>query len=248
MQMRFRSGVLVTLLLFAQPGFGADLGTYSANCVGNGTTTSQSISGNVGDTFTVTNTSSAFAACNTVSSAGGYVTFTAGSIAPTANRIFTLSTAGTTDTVTVKNGNGGTVFTVTIAASGIVAPGAPTAVTVTPGNASASVAFTAPSSNGGATITGYTATCISSDGGASGAGTGTSSPISVTGLTNGKTYTCTVKATNSAGDSAASTASATFSPTAPVVQPIPTLTEWMLTLLAALVGIAGHRRLRRRVC
>ena len=91
------------------------------------------------------------------------------------------------------------------------APGAPTGVTATAANASASVAFTAPASNGGASITGYTASCTG--GGATRTATGTASPLSVTSLTNGTAYACTVAATNSAGTSAASS-SATVTPTA----------------------------------
>lgn len=89
-----------------------------------------------------------------------------------------------------------------------VAPGAPTAVSATAGDRSAIVSFTAPSSNGGATITNYTVT--SSPGGIT--GTGSSSPITVTGLTNGTPYTFTVTATNSAGTGVASTASSAVTP------------------------------------
>ena len=80
---------------------------------------------------------------------------------------------------------------------------APTIGTATPTAGGASVAFTAPASTGGAAITSYTATC--SPGGIS--GTGSASPISVTGLTPGSSYTCSVTATNSAGTSAASSPS-----------------------------------------
>ena len=74
-------------------------------------------------------------------------------------------------------------------------PGAPTVGTATAGNAQATVTFTAPASNGGSPITGYTVT--SAPGGLT--GTGTTSPITVTGLTNGTAYTFTVKATNAIG-------------------------------------------------
>ena len=82
-------------------------------------------------------------------------------------------------------------------------PGAPTIGTATAGNASALVAFTAPASNGGAAITSYTVT--SSPGGFT--GTGSASPITVSGLTNGTPYTFTATATNSEGTGAASAAS-----------------------------------------
>ncbi len=98
-----------------------------------------------------------------------------------------------------------TLAGLTLSAFGAVTvPGAPTIGAATAGNASASIAFTAPSSNGGSTITGYTASCVS--GTTTKTGTGTSSPITVSSLTNSKAYSCTVKATNSVGSSAASSA------------------------------------------
>jgi len=65
-------------------------------------------------------------------------------------------------------------------------PGAPTSVTATAGEASATVTFVAPTFTGiPPGITGYLAT--SSPGGIT--ATGASSPLSVTGLTNGTAYT-----------------------------------------------------------
>jgi uncharacterized protein (TIGR02145 family) len=75
-------------------------------------------------------------------------------------------------------------------------------------SAQSSVAFTAPASNGGTDITGYTVT--SSPGGFS--ATGASSPLVVTGLTNGTAYTFTVVATNAVGNSVASAASGAVTP------------------------------------
>ena len=89
-------------------------------------------------------------------------------------------------------------------------PGAPTIGTATGGNAQASVTFTAPASNGGTAITSYTVT--SSPGSIS--ASGSSSPIVVTGLTNGTAYTFTVTATNTQGTGAASAASNSVTPTA----------------------------------
>jgi hypothetical protein len=43
----------------------------------------------------------------------------------------------------------------------ITVPGAPTIDSVSAGDASATIEFSAPASNGGATISGYEATCIS---------------------------------------------------------------------------------------
>jgi large repetitive protein len=93
-------------------------------------------------------------------------------------------------------------------------PGAPTIGTATAGNASASVAFTAPASDGGETITSYTVTATDSTTPANGGETasGASSPISVPGLTNGDSYTFTVTATNGVGAGPASAASNAVTP------------------------------------
>jgi mono/diheme cytochrome c family protein len=79
-------------------------------------------------------------------------------------------------------------------------PGAPTIGAATAGNTEARIAFTAPASNGGSPITGYTATC--NPGNVS--GSGAASPVLVSGLTNGTAYTCAVTAQNAAGSSASS--------------------------------------------
>jgi len=90
-------------------------------------------------------------------------------------------------------------------------PGAPTNVVATTGNTTASVAFTAPTNNGGSVITGYT---VRSNPGNITA-TGSTSPITVTGLTNGTAYTFTVVATNAVGNSVASAASTSVTPGPP---------------------------------
>lgn len=90
--------------------------------------------------------------------------------------------------------------------AGPSAPNAPTIGTATAGDASASVAFT-PSGTG-ATATSFTAT--STPGGFT--GTGVSSPLTVSGLTNGTSYTFTVHATNATGNSAESAASNSVTP------------------------------------
>ena len=91
-------------------------------------------------------------------------------------------------------------------------PAAPTIGTATTaGSGSVSVAFTAPANIGSSAITSYTAT--SSPGAFT--GTGASSPVTVSGLTNGTAYTFTVKATNGAGTGPASAASNSVTPVVP---------------------------------
>jgi len=103
-----------------------------------------------------------------------------------------------------------------------IVPDAPTAAVGTKGNAQVSVAFTAPVSNAGPIITGYTVTSLPEGIAAS----GTASPIVVTGLTNGTAYTFTVVATNVVGNSVASSASAEVIPVAPATAPnAPTAVE-----------------------
>ncbi|HET6559119.1 MAG TPA: right-handed parallel beta-helix repeat-containing protein [Prolixibacteraceae bacterium] len=100
-------------------------------------------------------------------------------------------------------------------ATAAVAPGAPTSVVATAGNASATVTFAAPASNGGSAITGYTVTSIPAGGTDMNAGS-TSLTHTISGLTNGTSYTFTVKAANSAGSSVASSPSNAVIPKAPV--------------------------------
>ena len=89
-------------------------------------------------------------------------------------------------------------------------PNAPTIGTATGGDASASVAFTAPSNVGGSAISSYSA--ISNPGAF--IGSAASSPVTVSGLTNGSSYTFIVWATNTYGPSAYSASSNSASPVA----------------------------------
>jgi len=132
----------------------------------------------------------------------------------------TCTTAnGSTTSCTVTGLTNGTSYTFTVTATNAIgtspasapsapavpatAPGAPTGVTAVTGYQQGTITWTAPASNGGALISGYTVT--SSSGGKT-CTTSTTSCI-VTGLTNGTSYTFTVKATNSAGTGPASSAS-----------------------------------------
>jgi hypothetical protein len=78
-------------------------------------------------------------------------------------------------------------------------PAAPTAVTaVKVASGEIMVSFT-PGAHNGSPITSFTATCVSSNGGVVGSKSGAASPLTVTGLTATRTYTCTVKGTNARG-------------------------------------------------
>ena len=77
-------------------------------------------------------------------------------------------------------------------------PDAPTVKNTTPLDDAVRVAFN-PGYDGGSAITGYTAQCVSTDGGVTSTETGTSSPITVTDLTSSKSYHCRVRATNAVG-------------------------------------------------
>jgi hypothetical protein len=131
-------------------------------------------------------------------------------------------------TVTATNsasltGPAGTAASVTPA----TVPDAPTGVSASAGNAQATVSFSAPGSNGGAAIDNYRATC----GGAT--ATGSASPITVTGLSNGTSVACTVAAHNSVGWSAGSSASGSVTPSAPTAPGAP----------ASVVGTPGNAQI-----
>ena len=95
-----------------------------------------------------------------------------------------------------------------------VRPGAPRSVVATASPGSASVAFVAPADNGGLPISGYTVTATDTTSPADGGQTasGQSSPIVITGLANGDSYTFTVSATNAVGVGTSSDASTAVTP------------------------------------
>ncbi len=130
----------------------------------------------------------------------------------------------------ILNANGAPAIAPIIAVTPpATAPPAPTNVTAEPLNNSAGVSWTQPN-NGGATITSYTVTPYV--GGVAQPGTvvnGNPAPTATTvsGLTNGTTYTFTVTATNSVGTSPASAPSNAVTPSA---VPVPSYVQ----------GASGH--------
>ena len=124
-------------------------------------------------------------------------------------------TNGTTYTFKVTAANGAGTGPASFASKGVIpgtAPSVPTAVHAVSGSTKTktgplTVTYKTPASNGGPPITRYTAKCTSGNGGATRTGThsgATAAPIAVASVTTGKTYACTVTATNAIGTSPAS--------------------------------------------
>ncbi|WP_249560513.1 DUF4347 domain-containing protein, partial [Shewanella sp. 10B] len=205
------NGTAYTFTVTATNAIGTGLASGSSNAVTPKAdqiiTFAQPANYNFGATPTLTATSNSGLTVSFSSSTSGVCTITSGGA-------LTFVTAGTCTIDADQSGNAATNAAMTVTRSfavNAVTPTAPTIGTATAGNTQASVSFTAPVSNGGAAVTGYTVT--SNPGGF--IGSGTSSPIAVTGLTNGVSYTFTVTATNSVGTGSASAASNSVTPVSP---------------------------------
>ncbi len=142
-----------------------------------------------------------------IKQAGGADVYLNGAVTPNA------STAGSTTFTnnsfflnTYTTGATSTFTNLSITGSGL--PSAPSNVIAAPGNTQALVTFNASTANNGSSITGYTVTSSPDNITA----TGSSSPILVSGLTNGTPYTFTVTATNANGNSVASSPSSDATP------------------------------------
>lgn len=172
-------------------------------------TFSEAVSNVSADDFTLVGTGTASGTLAAVSGSGAAYTVTVNGI--TGSGTLKLNLSGSTNIVDAAN-NAATAFTTGTAHTVAIptAPGAPIIGMATAGSGQVTVNFTAPSSDGGSTITSYTAT--SAPGGF--IATGSGSPLVVTGLSNGTAYTFTVTATNAIGTSAASAASNAATPKA----------------------------------
>jgi len=129
---------------------------------------------------------------------------------------FTDLTLGSqyTFTVTATTGVGtGNASTPSNPVGSATVPGAPTSVSVAVGNALASVSWTAPASDGGSAILGYTVTpFIGSAAQTPVVFNDTSTTQTITHLSNGTKYSFRVAASNALGGGAASAASASVTP------------------------------------
>lgn len=145
---------------------------------------------------------------------GGPFVTTVGTISPNQTVAVRLNSAASNNTQTCTTltiaGVAGSFCATTL----VEAPTAPTAVSAIAGSGLIIVNFVASANNGGAAITGYTANCSSSNGGIPGSNSGGANvtSIAVSGLTNGKTYTCTVTASNATGASPPSAQSNAVTP------------------------------------
>ncbi len=127
-------------------------------------------------------------------------------------------TNGTSYTIYLKavNANGDSSASSSVTVTPSTTPSAPTSLSATAGDEQATISFT-PGSDGGSAITNYK---YSTDGTNYTAlsPTDSSSPVTISGLTNGTSYTIYLKAVNANGDSAASssvTVTPSSTPSAP---------------------------------
>ncbi len=164
---------------------------------------------------------------------------------------------GSTLTAEVAGLTNGTAYTFTVVATNVAGtsvpsapsnsvtpqgpPDPPTGVTAVAGNATATVAWIAPSSDGGSPITQYTVT--SNPDGLVAAVDGSTLTAEVIGLTNVTAYTFTVVATNVVGTSVPSAPSNSVTPTLP---PVPALSAAALAVLgAAFIALLTRAAWRR---
>lgn len=113
--------------------------------------------------------------------------------------------------VKANNPGGDSPYSNVVSAAPYTVPGAPVDAAAEAGNQTATVTFGAPADDGGSPIIRYDV----EDHEGNLVAQGTSSPIQVTGLTNGQTYTFKVYAVNQAGRSAASNVTNEVIPAAP---------------------------------
>jgi hypothetical protein len=131
------------------------------------------------------------------SASGPFSTFVDGTSPPTTATVTGL-TNGTAYVFRVAASNAAGTGTTSALASAtpLAAPSAPNLTSLTVGSQFIQAAFTAPANNGGAAVTGYQ---YQLDGGEWRNAVGTTSPIMISGLTNGRSYTVALRAVNAVG-------------------------------------------------
>ena len=213
-----------------------DSSTFLTDSSGNQTITNSSVVFRAADTTTPAAPTSLSA---TAGDGQATISFTAGSNGGSAITNYKYSTDGTTYTalsptdattpITISGLTNGTSYTIYLkavnangdssASSSVTVtpsttPSAPTSLSATAGDGQATISFTA-GSDGGSAITNYkystdgtTYTALSP--------TDATTPITISGLTNGTSYTIYLKAVNTNGDSSASS-SVSVTPVAPII-------------------------------
>ena len=112
-----------------------------------------------------------------------------------------------------------------------VVPSVPSITGITPANTQLSVAFSAPSSNGGASISNYEYSINGGVNWTTPSPAVTTSPFTISGLTNGLTYDVQIRAVNSAGSGTATgtTQGTPAAPSSPTVTGTATTTAFTTT-------------------
>jgi hypothetical protein len=180
-------------------------GKANASCNGNNPPTITAITPSIGSVSggTVVTISGTSLGCVSVTFGGVSAT----NVTATGRTVTATSPAGAVGSVhlIVTNPNAGANAnaTATTQFSYITTASAPTGLVATAGDGQVSLAFTAPSSNGGSAITDHE---YQLDGGSWVSASTTSSPVVITGLTNGSAYSIKLRAVNSAGNGTESAA------------------------------------------
>jgi hypothetical protein len=129
---------------------------------------------------------------------------------------------GTPYSVQIRARNANGVGTATTASSStpVTTPGAPTITGITAGSGQLSVAFTAPSSTGGSAITNYEYSTNNGSSYTAVSPASTASPIVITGLSNGASYTVRIRAVSAVGSGTASSSSSGTPVAAPTLSAV----------------------------
>ena len=108
--------------------------------------------------------------------------------------------------VAARNGAEQSAYTAVRTATPVGPPSAPRSVTGSPDSGTATVSFTTPASDGGSSITNYQYSTNDGSTWTSFSPVTTSSPVTISGLTNGTTYQIRIRAINAIGNGDSSTA------------------------------------------